>query len=257
MWANVLIDVWHRPANAGELRDEAMALVADWRERRGESFRRTFPHDTARENPVRPREVAIEGLRAHLIFGDGRVPVLPGDGSPVFAELGEALLAVRAVGHGLDPLPPDGFGGFVLEVGSRREHGDLAGFRRQIVERDRRAPPAVGADGRVTLETLGGQKVEFAYETNGTYVEPEFDWGFGAEQEGGYTIMAMPPFRFPDWPSGESHGRVPSIRVDGRPLADLFGPGTYEGINVTVRDGVLTVTAGRETQRIDWSGNLR
>jgi hypothetical protein len=257
MWSNVLIDVWHRPANAESLRDEAMALVADWRERRGESFRRTFPHDTARENPVRARDVAIDGLRAQLIFGDGRVPVLSGDGSPVFFELGDAFLAVRALGHGLDPLPPGGFGGFVLEVGSRREHADLAGFRRQVLERDRRAPPAVGADGRVTLETLRGQKVEFAYETSGTYVEPEFDWGFGAEREGGYTIMAMPPFRFPEWPSGEGHGRVPSMRVEGRPLTNFFGEGPYAGPNVTVRDGILTVTDGRETQRIDWLDNVR
>ncbi len=257
MWGTVLLDVWHRPANAEALRDEALALVADWRVRRGESFRRTFPHDTARENPVRPREVAIEGLRAQLIFGDGRTLALPDDGSPVFAALGDAFVAVRAVGHGLASLPPGGFGGFVLEVGSRREHGDLAGFRGQILERDRRAPPALGTDGRVTLENLHGQRIEFAYETNGTYVEPEFDWGFGAEKEGGYTIMAMPPFRFPVWPSGEGHGRVPSIRVDGRPLQVYFGNGPYEGPNVMVRDGLLTVTDGRETHRIDWLGNLR
>ncbi len=257
MWNNVLIDVWHRPANAEALRDEAMALVADWRERRGVALHRTFPQDTSRENTVRPREVTIEGRRAQLTVGDGRPLALPGDGSPVFAQLGDAYLVVRAVGHGLDPLPPGGYGGFVLEVGSRREHGSFETFKTQIADRDRRTPPTLSPDGRVALQTLGGHEVEFAYETAGTYVEPEFDWGYGAEKEGGYVIMAMPPFQFPAWPTGEGHGRVPRLVIDGRPIEVYFTDATYAGPNLTVHDGVLTVTDGRDRHRIDWRGKVQ
>jgi hypothetical protein len=130
-------------------------------------------------------------------------------------------------------------------------------FKIQIAGRDRLSPPTLSTNGRVAMQTLRGHEVAFAYETAGTYVEPEFDWGYGAEQEGGYVIMAMPPFQFPRWPSGEGHGRVPRLIVDGRPIEAYFTKASYAGPNVTVEDSVLTVTDGRDRHRIDWRGNVQ
>jgi hypothetical protein len=66
--------------------------------------------------------------------------------------------------------------------------------------------------------------------------------------------MAMPPFRFPEWPTGEGHGRVPTLRVDGVDVATMFDDAAYRGPNVNVRDEVLTITDGRETYRINHRG---
>ena len=253
-WRGVLIDVWHTPANAGALHAEAMARVAAWRERRGETLRRVFPGDTARENPVRPREVAIADRRAVLTFGDGRTVDLPADGSPVFAELGRAFVCLRAVGSGLAVIPAGGFGGFVVETGSVTEHGTLDAFRAAIARRDREAPPSLHG-GEVRLQALTGEQIAFTYATSGTYVEPEYDWGFGdAIPVGGTVIMAMPPFEFPAWPAGEGHGRVPQLMIDGQPIETQFTADPYRGPNVTVAGAVLTVTDGRDTYRISWRG---
>jgi hypothetical protein len=195
----------------------------------------------------------VEGRRAALVFTDGLLRDLPKDGSPVFAALGRVWLAVRAVGVGLGEIPTGGFGGYVIEVGSMREYPNPEAFMAAVQARDREDPPVI-AGGRVSLRALTGERVEFAYTTTGTYVEPEYDWGFGADQEGGYVIMAMPPFRFPEWPKGEGHGRVPALRVDGVDVTTWFDDATYRGPNVTVRDEVLTITDGRETHRIDYRG---
>ncbi|MEO7415121.1 MAG: hypothetical protein ABIZ81_17400, partial [Opitutaceae bacterium] len=86
MWKNVLFDFWRVPDDAAELRAEAMARIAEWRGRRGVSLRRAFPRDTSRENAVRPRVVAIEGVHASLLFSDGREVTLEPTG-PTFVEL--------------------------------------------------------------------------------------------------------------------------------------------------------------------------
>lgn len=253
-WRGVLIDVWHTPANAAALREDAMAQVADWRERRGQTLRRVFPADTSRENPVRPREVAVADRRASLVFSDGRAPGLPRDGQPVYQDFGHAFFCIRAVGAGLHPIPPGGYGGYIVETGSMSQYGTFAAFRAAIAQRDRETPPQIH-DGQVRLRTLEGETVDFAYATAGTYVEPEYDWGFGDTiPVGGTVIMAMPPFEFPPWPSGEGHGRVPQLAINGAPIETLFTSDPYRGPNVTVSHGVLTVTDGRETHRITWRG---
>jgi hypothetical protein len=249
-WENTLFDVWHLPPNAAELRDDAMARVAEWRRRRGESLRAAFLQDTSRENTVRPRAVAVEGVRATLVLAGERVAALAPVGPTFFDLGGEAWLAVRPVGAGLGEIAPGGFGGYVLEVGTAAEHGDRAQFEAAVRARDAAHPPQIDDQrGRVRLRSLSGVSLEFEYQTSGTYVEPEFDWGFGAEQPGGYVIMAMPPFRFPQWPQGEGHGRVPEMRVNGRSLAEFFDDATYRGPLLEVRDGWLTLSDGRTTFR--------
>jgi hypothetical protein len=252
-WDGVLIDVWHRPENAAALQAEASAKIAEWQVKRRESLRRAFPQDTSREVRVSERQMVIEERRARLIFSDGREVVLPENGAPVFETLGETFLAIRAVGKGLGEIAPGKFGGYFMEVGSGRDYGTLQAFAAAVEARDQETSPEI-VGGRVSLRTLADEQVEFVYETSGTYVEPEYDWGFGADREGGYVIMAMPPFQFPVWPAGEGHGRVPTLRVDGVDVAAMFDEATYRGPNINLRDEVLEVSDGRKTYWVDWRG---
>lgn len=252
MWKNVLIDSWHVPMNARELHAAAMRQIEDWRQKRAESLRRTFPDDQSRENTVRPRTVTTTDARASLHVSDGRVVTFTGKG-PEFLQVENAFLCLRPIGVGLAPIPAGGFGGFVLEVGSVSTHGTLAQFAAAIAARDRSAPARIEA-GTVELQTLGGERIAFRHRTDGTYVEPEYDWGYGAEQPGGYVLMSMPPFQFPTWPAGAGHGRVPDLAVDGEPVAARFTEAVYAGPWLTLRDRILRVTDGRRTHEVDFSG---
>jgi len=85
---------------------------------------------------------------------------------------------------GDDTTDPRGFGAFQSAVLSRAD---------RFVREDAATIRYAERTGRHTLRARFG--------TAGTYTEPEYDWGLQ-----------------PDWPSGEGHGRVPSLWVNGEPI---------------------------------------
>ncbi|TVR46298.1 MAG: hypothetical protein EA425_17345 [Puniceicoccaceae bacterium] len=277
-WENVLFDVWHTPSNAAELRAEAYTIITgrpdgtgeepgSWRTKKGRDFRLRFPSDTSRPNTVGTREVEVRDRRAVLEVNLHATRMHWRKGF-VFLDFGGALVAVRSLNRSypvvepgddgrarlVDAVPDGGFGGFLIEAATLQPPGasveslmdDLL-RRAETLELDRIL-------GRITHTDPQGNRLFFAYQTSGTYVEPEFDWGFGADREGGYAIPAMPPFLFPKWPQGDDHGRVPRLEINGRPFPRLT-PGTvYQGPLLSLENNVLTVSDGHSWHRVDYRG---
>jgi hypothetical protein len=97
--------------------------------------------------------------------------------------------------------------------------------------------------------------IQIRYGLNGTFNEPVYDWGYGPLQP--LVIPASPPFRQPEWPSGEGHGRIPVWKVNGIPVDLEARWPVYDGPDLTVGTGILELRNPEgDTYRVDYTGSL-
>jgi hypothetical protein len=141
-----------------------------------------------------------------------------------FTSYAETYLAFRTLsgsppdlepGRLIDTAPRDEVSGFILEVANASEFSSYEAFIEKVIENN-----ISFAESRSELEfnykTLEGNDLVFTYNTSGTWREMIFDWGSGVvEQRVGFNTT---DWKQPEWPSGEGHGRIPSLRVNGEEM---------------------------------------
>jgi hypothetical protein len=264
-WEGVLVDlVWH-PDNARALANEGLERVRAWREAYGRDAELRFPEDTAHPNTVTSRKVETRKIGTRLSFPEHLVQavVTQGKREPiVFVAAGSAFVAIRSLDGDAPKITQrngvytvevtaarGGFNGLILEAVPVEDFPDFQTFMERILS----AGPdhTFDADrGRVSYLSLAGDRLDVAYQTAGSWTEPQYDWGYGWTTYGGVPIPAMPPARFPDWPSGEGEGRVPSIAVNGRTInLDTDWP-TYSSEVIASGGGTLRLQTATEALQI-------
>ncbi|MCC5806811.1 MAG: hypothetical protein JJU00_10845 [Opitutales bacterium] len=184
-----------------------------------------------------------------------------------FARMGDVYIAVRSIRAAqpgintsnralTDTAPAGQLFGLVMEVGTAAEHGTFADFRAAVTADTALDLSDRDAHNRITYTTLTGVEITATYETNGSWIEPDYDWNYGVTTPGGVALMHAHDWRQPDWPQGEGHGRQPGWSVDGDPV-DTNAWAVFEGPRLRLRDSRLDIFAdGEPVYSVDYTGEL-
>ena len=165
--------------------------------------------------------------------------------------------------------PADGaLCGFVIEVGEKGDYADFAAFRAAIAANTRLDRSKLASDLQVTYVDARGRTIVARFNPDGAarLFEPIFDWGYILDPQLNhpYPILSKPPFAQPLYPAEgqpmEGWGRVATVTVDGAApgpagFADLSKPfpAVWTGPAVQLAGGILTLTDGATTYRVDYS----
>lgn len=183
-----------------------------------------------------------------------------------FARMGEVFIAVRSIrasqpGHNTsnraftDTASADQLFGLVMEVGTAAEHGSFAEFRASVIAGTALDLSERDSLNRITYTTLAGDEIAATYETSGAWIEPDYDWNHGVTTPGGVALMHAAPWRQPDWPQGEGHGRQPTWSVNGEAV-DPADWDVLDGPRLRLRDARLDVLAGgAPIYTVDYAGD--
>ena len=261
-YRNTVVQMTRVPSNASELMEAVSKAFHEWRDKAHEDFKQRWGRDhqfhdshiseTARGSldtahlsilhlvPAMP--VELHGSHAFLRYAGTYVHLQTLSGKPPVATPDSLN----------DSAEPDAVAGFVIEVNPAGDYASFEAFREACL--DSRPPLQRGEDGlSFTHVTSGGDVMEFHYQTAGEWTEMIFDWGYGVrEKRIGYN---SPEWKQAAWPSGEGHGRIAELRVDGKEVLPGNDPPVIEGPWLRLADSVMTITdpAGR-TYRVDYSG---
>lgn len=201
---------------------------------------------------------------SYLVYPSSATPSISGDVR--FLQIGQTYLAVRSV-RGTAPglnsgnrtftdIAPaaDQLAGLIIEVGNAVEHGTFTAFRDAVIATTALDVSKRDSENRVTYTNLAGDLIDVTYQVSGSWVEPDFDWDYGVRTPGGVALMHTADWRQPEWPSGDGHGRVPAMTVNGSPVVSdetqlIDGPGLSLGAGVLqVKDGATVL------YRLDYTG---
>jgi hypothetical protein len=229
---NVLIQMSRVPANASTLANAVYALYPGWSTAWNSDFQARFAERDyggwGSGTPVNSQPGSVtNALSSHLLY-DSSTTRVEGAGAQ-FLQVNDTYLAVMSIRLGMpltgtnqlrDSGDHDQLIGLVIEVGSKAEHGSLAGFR-ALVEASLAAGAldrsAIDTAGAIAYTSLSGDTISATYAASGEWTEPDYDWDFGVTTAGGVTTMHQHDWRQPEWPSGAGHGRQPAWIVNGVP----------------------------------------
>jgi hypothetical protein len=142
--------------------------------------------------------------------------------------------------------------GFVLEVANRSAYGSFENFRAIILQKTNLDRTLLDTDNTISYSASNGDIIEATYVVNGRITEPMFDFGYGVQKP--QLILKSPPWRQPEWPSGEGYGRIANWKVNNQPV-DLkrYWP-VYEGPGIFIGKGRLELNvAGITSYTIDYT----
>ena len=161
---------------------------------------------------------------------------------------------VREGNLAFDQAPPGGLTGLILEADRRSRYDSPEHFMETCLGRTHLNRGNIGQDSLI-YRGLDGTVIAARYEASGTFTEPVYDWGYGPVHP--VVIPATPPFRQPEWPGGEGHGRIPSWKVNGV-AAGLEGSWpVYGGPGLHIGGGLLEMQdLEGNSYRVDYTGRL-
>jgi len=258
-WENVLFDIWHTPMKASAFADEAHQTIEgknshSWFQAWQKSFDKRFPGDRVTPNPVKANQIAIDDRHASLSFHSAGSSLFLSD-QIVFVQLDQTYLAIRSINEASpilhrtskktvlsDPVPLDWFGGFIIEVGSQSKYSTLADFQAAINQNKSKVHISANS-GKIDYTNLSGERIQFSYNTQGSYTEPIDNWSCGD------SLLSIP-----DWPTGEGHGRVPTVLINQKEMPFPAKETVYEGPGLTLQNGILSLEIDDAFYQVDFSG---
>lgn len=170
----------------------------------------------------------------------------------LFIRLDRSYLAIRSVnlnspvrekmGIVRDYNVPGALCGLVLEAGEARDFLNFEEFILKMLSSTsvNKTPDEKG----VVYISLSGDELAVNFNSDGTFTEPVYDWGFGPVKPSSYT--QSPPYRQPEWPEGEGFGRVPSCSLNGLPVYTERNQYIWSGPNIKLGKSILSVDAGKD-----------
>lgn len=219
---DMVLQMTRVPENAAELTAQAQALFDRWREQ-GNRAKVSWadPSDAPWAYFQFPETTALTEREGILFLDGGSAFVaarpLNGTYSWVTGGMQKGIRVAQTNGEKGQLL------GFAYEFGDRAADGGFDAFQRAILAKSRLDTARLGRN-VVTYTNRRGETLTAQFGVSGSYVEPEYDWG-----------------PQPAWPSGEGHGRIPRVWIDGaeRDLTRRWP--VYSGPRLTLKDGVLSV----------------
>ncbi len=268
---NVLVQLTRLPVHAVAQKDTIRRLFTQWQQDWAADFARRFPGDTEkiRNNPIFLNDLDVSTNRSSIcITTAGRVHTHLRE-NVLFVEMEKTMLAIRSVRGDAPSLlqtaqggdmqytsvqaPAGQVCGFVVEVAEKKNFSSTEDFVQQVLRRTKLNALQLDTQQRLQYCTLAGDTLLVAYQPNGTFTEPIFDFGYGVYRP--MLIPTAPPFRQPSWPAGEGHGRLPRWWINGQPVNLEEEWPVYGGPNLLIAKGLLTLKGGgEETYTVDYRG---
>jgi len=256
---NVVVQMTRVPENAEAIREEVNRVFQEYRDKAQQDF-------------------AARWGREHQFSNDH----MGMSGSSNFENAGTSLLylpetttidirAEKAVGRYADtafllqtlsgrPIERDG-----LRLIDRAGRGEMCGFVIEVIN----APGSTGissyhnamtslnrAGDTFFYQTQNGDLMEFRYNTSGSWQEMIYDWGYGVrEQRVGFNTS---DWEQPQWPSGEGHGRLAELVVNGQPPVFPGAETVISGPQLSLHNRVLVIRGpdGTPTYTVDYRNRL-
>ena len=256
----VLAQLTYVPADADAVAAGMRAKVEEWKA----AFRRDFD---ARWGKGQNHSTIEDTARGDLARATRSILHFPSavetatKSNLTFLRYGDTFVAIRSLAN---PLPESGgegrlvdegereqLTGFILEVAGTDRFSSFAAFKAVVLDktrmwREKRRPLAVH------YRDLDGRKLEFRFRPEGAFVVLDFDWGYGVREK--RVFMKTADWKQPDWPSGEGHGRMGEIFIDGIPRVHCAAEPVYAGPGLLQRAGRLMLESGGNRYTLDFRG---
>jgi hypothetical protein len=267
-YKHTLIQLTLTPAKKWELIHDVEAIVRNWAEDWQRDFSARFPNDDKPNVVNFARNILADNTGYITLPFDARLDFA---GKYCLADLGKTWVAVYFVAsdvvseaHNLliaddrkiliDKAPDGTLCGFVIEVASADQYENFDAFKQAILMK---APPTASMYKDMPglrYQALTGDTIETYYQTYGVFSEALYDWGYGAHEQ--QSLITSPPFRQPDWPSGEGYGRMPLLRINGLEVALSDRWSVFDGPQLFHDNEVLKITGSTGVYSVDYSGAL-
>lgn len=258
----VLAQLTRVPADADAVAARMRAQVEEWKA----AFRRDFDarwgkgqdhstiEDTARGDLARATRSILHFPAAVETVTEGTITFLRyGDSFAAIRSLANPLPAKETGGRLVDEGERGQLTGFVIEVAGADRFPGFGDFRRAVRERTRLSRDA-DQPLAVFYRDLRGRELAFHFRPEGEFVVPDFDWGYGVTEK--RVFMKTPDWKQPDWPSGEGHGRMGELFIDGIPRLHCPGEPVYAGPGLLQRNGRLLLERDGRHYTLDYRGDL-
>lgn len=260
-YKNTVVQMSRVPDNAEAIAEEVAGLFREWRAQARTDFekrwgRRHILENTHLSDSERgdlatagwsllhlpdPVEVRMEGPRAWIRLPGTYLAAHTLSGQPPVLEAGKLI----------DRANREAVAGFVIEVVNARDFASFQAFVDATLALPPLEPDHHGTGFRA--HTLHGDVLEFDYVTSGRWQEMIYDWGAGVtEQRVGFNT---PDWYQADWPSGEGHGRIPRLRVNGTPVEAKPTDPILDGPFLHMDAGILSIETPAGRYRVDYAGD--
>lgn len=261
---SVVVQMTRVPSNAEALQAEVEAIFSEWRAASNRDFETRWgrPHqfeethvsdtgkgslETANQSIIHlpdNMEFAVVNNQAFTRYADSFVSFTTLSGSPPVVMTGKLV----------DVAPRDTVAGFAMEVANASDHASFEHFIEACLANNL-SVPAESAPLEFTYQTLKGDVMTFRYTTAGSWREMLVDWGSGVQEKRvGFNTT---DWKQPDWPSGEGHGRIPGLSVNGTRWPPAPSKAILSGPYLHLDERKLTIEGLHGTRyRVDYSGAL-
>ena len=245
----VMVQLTRVPAEGEKLYQAVEDTALAWSRRWKSDFLQRFPGETGKQVYHKPESVHIENesfltfpsetqFTVHETYwlaeiGNKRLLIVPVNGKNPEKELLDDRILL------FDRAARDELCGFIVEVLKEEDNFD---YYLEVKEAE------------VHYQSCQGDLIEVDYAVAGGFREALFDWGYGTTERS--TRMTSPPFRQPDWPQGAGLGKLPEATVNGKKIELRKAWPVFEGPDLSLKNGVLTLTEGNYLYEVDYSGKF-
>jgi hypothetical protein len=262
-YGSVVVQMTRVPGKAEEIQEEVAALFKEWRKESNDDFNTRW----GRRHQFEETHVSDSG-KGSLENATKSIIHLPEEmdfalvNNWAFTRYADTYISFRTLsglppelmpGQLIDQAQRDEVAGFVTEVANANDHTSFEAFIRKSMENNM-APADKEASLEFHYNTLDGDSLVFTYSTLGTWEEMIVDWGSGVEEKRiGFNTR---DWKQPDWPSGEGHGRIPDLMVNGAEWPKLQSTAILSGPFLHLEDSILKIedTAGH-VHCVDYSAD--
>lgn len=257
-YRNCLISMTKLPENHNEHYEVVKSIIEQWKKDWDADYRKRHePKDNVvnmvdgtKRAPIAylnlPGTLKYETFDKNIIVDAGEVYI-------VVSSLHDPTISTRAESGRITLIDESEVGqlaSYALEVVEKKDVADYNAFKRKVMQQSL----TLSNDTTVVYKTLDGNMMQATFNGYGTCIEPLFDWGYGATEP--MCMLASPPLRQPEWPTGDGFGKVPTLLVNGEGIDYASSRPVYSGPRYTLDESVLTVEGSDNTVfKVDFSGD--
>ena len=221
----VVVQMSRVPAEAEKIEEEVEGIFLDWKITSQRDFMERWgrPHHFGNTHMSDSGKGSLENAGKSIIHLPDNLDYALFN-RWAFTQYAGTFLAFRTLSGNppelshrrlVDEAPRNSVSGFIIEVANARDFPSYQAFI-ELVLSNNFAFDREKNDLEFNYKSLEGNSLQFSYSTSGEWNEMLVDWGSGVlEKRIGFNTT---DWQQPDWPSGEGHGRIPNLLVDGSPI---------------------------------------
>lgn len=267
---NTLVQLTRVPKNADSIKLAVKKRYENWHNNWKKDFYMRFPDDTDKENPVHFQNLPVHSNQSFLVLANQGFINFHYHDSLMLIELEKSVVVIRTI-NGHRPSNPslDKKAGIWI-IKTQAEKNNLCGFIVEVMNKKTdslknnmqvahyfeimKQAEILHNDGNqhITYRNSQGDTMDIKYQIKGSFQEPIYDWGYGPVNAG--NIQQRMPYKQPAWPSGEGHGKVANVSINGIPLLDPTSKWpVYSGPKLLIENGRMLIHGSKSTYTVDYT----